>query len=436
MNRLFLYLFLLCSFFSFSQENLFSHDPGFYEYPFYLKIDKSNTRVLYSYQNNINKRSKVFTDSILIDKTTTIAFGMLQADSVVKLGSNTYFIGFKTNFNVVSISISDKALFDSHTGIYVEGPNAYYDSTLKVMLNSNYSKKMERDVYVEMYNNSQERIISQHAGVRIFGGMTIYYPEKSLRFIARKNYGNSRFNADIFNSGEKPYKQFILRHSGNDYLKTRFKDVLSTTIAKKSDIDVQQNNPTHLFVNSEYWGVYNIREKINEFFIDNHYNCGTESVDMLQAYNFVEEGSGDKYDSLLQYVDENSLRESEHYNRIKKMMDVENFANYWIHQIYFGNTDARGNIRFWRSDSLDGKFRWILYDTDLGYTGAVTFGSNTWKLPAELLKLISTSVMDNAADNVGEKAVTPAPTISVPDDTAALVAVPLVALNCKEPTKV
>ena len=70
--------------------------------------------------------------------------------------------------------------------------------------------------------------------------MTIYYPEKSLRFI--DIYGNSRFN-DIFNSGEKPYKQFILRHSGNDYLKTRFKDVLSTTIAEKSDIDVQENNP-------------------------------------------------------------------------------------------------------------------------------------------------------------------------------------------------
>ena len=196
--------------------------------------------------------------------------------------------------------------------------------------------------------------------------MTIYYPEKSLRFIARDIYGNSRFNADIFNSGEKPYKQFILRHSGNDYLKTRFKDVLSTTI-EKSDIDVQENNPAHLFVNSEYWGVYNIREKINEFYIDNHYNCGTEGVDMLQAYNFVEEGSGEKYDALLQYVDENSLRDSKHYNQIKKMMDVENFANYWIHQIYFGNTDARGNIRFWRSDSLDGKFRWILYDTDLGW---------------------------------------------------------------------
>ena len=45
---------------------------------------------------------------------------------------------------------------------------------------------------------------------------------------------------------------------------------------------------------------------------------------MLQAYNFVEEGSGEKYDLLLQYVDENNLNDSEHYNQIKKMMDVEN----------------------------------------------------------------------------------------------------------------
>ena len=31
------------------------------------------------------------------------------------------------------------------------------------------------------------------------------------------------------------------------------------------------------------------------------------------------------------------------------------------------NHDVRGNIRFWKSDSLDNKFRWIVYDTDLGF---------------------------------------------------------------------
>ena len=368
MNKIFLLFFFICfSFLSTSQEVHFSHEAGFYDSPFYLKIDTSDSRVLYSYQNNLNRRSRVYRDSIFIDKNTTISFGLYQGDSVVKIGSRSYFIGFETDFNVVSITISKKALYDSISGIYVDGPNAYYDTILKVKINSNYSKKMEREVYVEMFNDEGKRIINQDAGIRIFGGMTIYYPEKSLRFIARKSYGTLRFNADIFGKGKKEYKQFILRHSGNDYLKTRFKDVLSTTIASKSGIDVQSNKPSHLFVNSQYWGVYNIREKLNEYYIDNNYNCGTESVDMLQAYNFVEEGSGETYDELLKYIDENNLRDIDHYNHVKGLMDVENFANYWIHQIYLGNTDARGNIRFWRSDSLDGKFRWILYDTDLGW---------------------------------------------------------------------
>ena len=367
MNKIFFIFLFIYSFISYSQQIHFSHEAGSYKNPFYLKIDTSNVRVLYSFQNNLNRRSKVYRDSIFIDKNTTISFGFFQDDSLVKLGSKSYFIGFDTDFNIVAITVSEKSLYDSVTGIYVNGPHAYYDTILKVWLNSNFSKKMERDVYVEMFNMNGDRIINQDAGIRIFGGMTIYYPEKSLRFIARKKYGKFRFQADIFGNGEKDYKQFILRHSGNDYLKTRFKDVISTTIASKSGIDIQANQPCHLFVNSEYWGVYNIREKLNEFYIDNNYNCGTSGIDLLQAYNFVEEGSGDRYNELLEFIDENNLRNQDNYSYVKTFIDVENFANYWIHQIYYGNTDARGNIRFWRSDSLDGKFRWILYDTDLGW---------------------------------------------------------------------
>ena len=86
--------------------------------------------------------------------------------------------------------------------------------------------------------------------------MTKYYPEKSLRLIARNKYGISRFDANLFNQGKKKYKQFILRHSGNDYRKLRFKDALSTSLASESGLDIQSSSPSHLFVNSEYWGIY------------------------------------------------------------------------------------------------------------------------------------------------------------------------------------
>ena len=153
MNKFVLLIFVLLSTSSFSQNNeRFSHDAGFYDTPFYLNIDTSDGRVLYSYQNNINRRSKVYRDSILIDKNTTISFALYQNDSVIKLGSRSYFINFKTKFDVVSLTISEKALYDSISGIYMDGPNAYYDTVLQVMLNSNYSKKMEREVFVELFD--------------------------------------------------------------------------------------------------------------------------------------------------------------------------------------------------------------------------------------------------------------------------------------------
>ena len=371
-KRVLILFFLFNSIYIKSQVS-FSHDAGIYNAPFYLKIDCPDQAVLYYYQSHKHKKKKVFNDSLLIDRTTTLSFELHNNSSSLEIDKKSYFLDFKTNFNIVSLSLPNNSLFDSLSGIYVDGPNAQYDSILSKingcasMTNSNFIKKKERKVYVEIFDDSGKRILNQYAGLRIFGGLTRYYPEKSLRIGARKRYGNSILNANIFNKGNKKYKQFILRHSGQDYRKTRFKDVLSTILASQSFVDVQASNPSHLFVNTEYWGVYNIREKLNKYYIDNNYNCGLETVDLLKDNMIVEEGDSKKYEELLHFFSNNDLSIDVDYNYAISLMDHRNFANFWIYHIYFGNQDVRGNIRYWRSDSLDGRFRWILYDTDLGW---------------------------------------------------------------------
>ena len=69
----------------------------------------------------------------------------------------------------------------------------------------------------------------------------------------------------------------------------------------------------------------------------------------------------------MKFVQNNNLKISANYIEVQKMIDTRNFINFWVHQIFYANQDVRGNIRFWKSDSLDGKFRWIVYDTDLGF---------------------------------------------------------------------
>ena len=59
--------------------------------------------------------------------------------------------------------------------------------------------------------------------------------------------------------------------------------------------------------------------------------------------------------------------DNEAYEKAKIMLDIRNYINYRVFQIYLNNRDSRGNIRYWNSKDLDGKFRMILYDTDLSF---------------------------------------------------------------------
>ena len=345
-----------------------SHQPLVYDSIINLKASICEGE-LFFIENSLNeKRKKIFPDSIILKKTTSFCFFQKINDSIKPIGCYTYLIDFKTNFHIVSLIINHKDFLGERRGIYAKGHNAFWDTIEDRHMNANFSKKWERKLNVEIFNANSEQIINQNAGVKIFGGMTKYGREKSLRIIARKEYGTKRFNTDLFGLGSKKYKQLVLRHSGNDHNNTRFKDAFLTSIISEEGIDVQQSTPTHLFINSEYWGVYNIREKINEHYIENNYQIKSDSLDILQGLKTVDFGSNKKYLELRNYIRKNNLKDSLHYQQVSKKMDTRNFINFWVFQMFIVNHDARGNIRFWRSGLLDNKFRWIVYDTDLGFS--------------------------------------------------------------------
>jgi len=61
------------------------------------------------------------------------------------------------------------------------------------------------------------------------------------------------------------------------------------------------------------------------------------------------------------------MRDPATFDRIHRLVDTDNFATYQIIQIFYGNKDWPGNnIKFWRPKTEDGRWRWLLYDTDFG----------------------------------------------------------------------
>lgn len=346
-----------------------SHHSGHYSNPFYLKASYSrDATVRYSRgKGAMGGDTYRMPDSLLISSTTPMRLFFSDKDTsfTVEL---FYAINLETRLPIVSVAIDTIDMWDSLQGIYVPGPDIYYDSTEGFWLGNNFEKGWEKPVSVVMIDTASSVWVAQAAGMKIFGGMSKFYSEKSLRLISRRGYGQSRFRHKFFRDRERDsYKSIILRMSGQDYKSTRFRDALATQISKDFNIDIQEYQPALLFLNGENWGVYNLREKINARFVSESLEGGNESaIDLIQGHKTAESGSAKPYLEFWQNLKRLAPNTEAFRTMVDTSIDVQNFLNFHIAQIYLVNLDYRGNIRFWR-EAPHGKLRWIMYDTDYAF---------------------------------------------------------------------
>ena len=147
-------------------------------------------------------------------------------------------------------------------------------------------------------------------------------------------------------------------------------------------LDTQASRPVVVFLNGEYWGIYTLQERYDEYYLQNHYGIAADHSVILRQERrpFSEEKQGMKthYSEMLRYIRENSLQDPQHYKYIQTQMDVDNYIDYLIAEIYAGNDDwPDNNIYIWRMKTdqyepnapigQDGRWRWMLFDLDFGF---------------------------------------------------------------------
>ena len=174
------------------------------------------------------------------------------------------------------------------------------------------------------------------------------------------------------------FKSIVLRNSGNDYGNTRFRDGMMTNLVKDMNTDIQAFEPIVLYLNGEYWGILNMREKVNEDYLESNHGVDANEVDILEGQSDIVEGSNGDYKELLDFMNINNLANDSYYEYVANEIDVDNFIDYQLSQIYFNNRDWPGNnIKFWQPHADGGKWRWIMYDTDFGFG---IYGGNDYTL--------------------------------------------------------
>lgn len=295
---------------------------------------------------------------------------------------------------IVSVVTDSKNFFDEETGIYY-----------------NYSESgsdWERPVYFEMFENDGTSVISQNMGVRINGGTTRSLAQKALRFYAKKDYDqeNTTIEYELFegltkSNSDEPlttFKRIILRSSGNDNSGSLFRDALMQSLVSDLNVDTQATRHCVAFVNGEFWGIYNIRERYDDHYFANHYSIDTDNVAMLeisQDSDTVELSEGDEsnieyYNQMIQFFENNTMTDEDNYKKAQEYLDIDNFIDYYITYIYSANSDwpANNNV-FWRYQTenggydqeaewyKDGRFRWVIKDMDWGFGLMSDVSNNT-----------------------------------------------------------
>ena len=410
----------------------FSQPGGVYTTSFELTLSaNSGYSIYYTTDGTDPKTSKTritYTEPIKIKASTNKSAGPLTTATTSALGyvnpssqiigtsikavavkngvptpvvTNTYYVGSKLvlTYDMPFVSITTKKEdFTTQTGIYV------------TVMKHPFAKKERITAHVEIFDEKGVKQSGQYVELCMSGNGSLGNSMKSMRLYFKKdadptvtnNPGKLKY--DIFDGNAKDvngdvidsFDRILLRNSGNDCAETMFRDAFMQKISAPLNVDYMESRPVLVFVNGEFWGMYNARERYDNKYFNAHYGILEENIAMLEApsplvtgnssspfeVNEGVEGDQKDWENVVSYAQSHNLANQTYFDYVASKVDIDNMIDYFIVNMYFGNGDWPGNnVKVWRNKNakdpsgFDTKWRFVLLDLDFGC--ANNYSTNT-----------------------------------------------------------
>lgn len=324
-------------------------------------------------------------------------------DKATNVFTKTFFVGGDSlverypNAAVISIVTDPDNLLNHETGIHVLGKVydewAQTDDGKAIIAGQkwwdyegNYTqhgREWERASSIELFDKENTCTIAQDGGIRVRGGASRMYGQKSFNIYFRKDYtpDNKNLKYELFpdangyatDSPVNTYKSFMIRNGGNDTEYTKFQCSFIQSLLRDRAFITQQSRPAVMYLNGEYWGVYNLTEKYDDKDMEENFNIDGDNLVMIKEGE-VDEGEDEDialYEELLSYANED-LTNDEKYEEFCTKVDIESMLDYYATEVYIANYDwPQKNFQLWRTREVeegneyaDTKWRWMLFDTE------------------------------------------------------------------------
>ena len=254
------------------------------------------------------------------------------------------------------------------------------------MSQANYNQKgpeWERPANIEIFENGQS-VVSQNVGIRTKGAASRAWAQKSFNVFARMDYGKSEVEYDLFEGKSTKEKNgkvidkfdgFTIRNGGNDNMAGYFRDsVNQALVSDRNNMATQATSECILFIDGEFWGIYQLTEKYNSDYFKSHYGVKKNDVAFVKNGNLEEGTDSDLSDwnNLLNQISSADMTNEATYKQFCEKLDIQSYIDYFAAQIYWANHDWPGNnTAAWRTKTVDpenpyadGKWRMVLFDTE------------------------------------------------------------------------
>lgn len=340
-----------------------------------------------------------------VDKATVVRAAAKNSDGTFSnVVSQTYFITSGNlsqykNMTVVSLVTDPENLFDPDKGIYVTG-NQYlawrnsgnFDYNKSPWDTDNISnffskgREWEREATLTFIKNGNT-VVEQNMGIRIKGASTRNTPQKSFNLYARSEYGASKINYPIIENNYDingnlidKYDSVCLRSVSDE---ARLRDGFAQKLVYERDnITNQDMESCVVFLNGEYWGLYEMTEKFSDYFIESNYGIQKENVAMIKNGE-LEEGDDyifDEYMNFMYDYADRDMTNAANYQAVCDYIDIDSYIEHYAAGLYLGTYDwPNYNYGLWKNTGeaiegnsySDGKWRFISFDYD--YTMGATY---------------------------------------------------------------
>lgn len=317
--------------------------------------------------------STAYAGPIAVNATTVIRAKAFSVEQPSFTLSGTFFINVNHTVPVLSVAGAGSGSVAS-------------------LLNGNSS--IEPQGFFELWEENQTFVDKGEGQFNKHGNDSWAYDQRGFDYVMRDEYGyNNDVEHQIFPESDRTnFQRLILKPGASDNYPfenggAHIRDAFIHTLSQKSKMKLDERTWREcvVYVNGQYWGVYELREKADDAdYTDYYYQQDKYNIQYLKTWGGTWEEYGapnaaPAWNALRNYINTNNMGVAANFNYVDSLYNWQSLVDYFVINSYTVNQDwLNWNTAWWRGMDQDEdkrKWRYALWDMDatfghyINYTG-------------------------------------------------------------------